>query len=225
MGFGQYQTVSYIRSQCADGLSGLSTYFPIAAAKVKVIERVSQTNLEWTGVQNGLFIDLYTSPKAPSYFQPMAMVVDIQGNTASIPGTGDEPITFTHTYDLAKFVVALVLSKERWEKVSVVIGDKITWNEFVTIAEEAKGVKFTITHESPETLQAGKITELPSHSHIYPFFPKEAFQGMLSLFYTAFAKGDFELDTSSATFLNDKFPEIRVRSVKELVNQAWGISY
>lgn len=57
---------------------------------------------------------------------------------AFIPGDGKPMITFTYTKDVAKFVVeALVL--EAWDRNTYVIGDRMTWEEFVNVAEEARG--------------------------------------------------------------------------------------
>lgn len=196
--------------------------FPVAKTKVEIVDAISKTNLEWTGVQNGLFTDFYTAPKVKSYLNPLPLVLDIQGNAAGIPGTGDEPIVFTHTFDVAKYVAELILDTRKWNPVSVIIGDKISWNEFVKIAEKVKGTKFEVTYESNDTLKQGKITELPSHPHIYPFFPKEAMQGMFSSFGLLFAGGDFDLKVNSSTSLNERYPDIKPRTVKELAQEAWG---
>jgi hypothetical protein len=69
----------------------------------------------------------------------LVFAVDIANNVAAIPGTGDVPIVFTHTFDVAKFVAALVGVPD-WSERSTVIGDKKSWNEFVAIAEEVKGL-------------------------------------------------------------------------------------
>ena len=178
--------------------------------------------MEWTGIQNGLFTDFYVSPKVKSYLDPFDMVLDIRANAAAIPGTGDEPVVFTHTFDVAKYVAELVSSKQQWSEKSIIAGDKITWNEFVQIAEQVRGTKFNVTYDTIDTLKQGKVTELPSHPQVYPFFPKEALQGMLSSFGLAFAYGEFDLKVDSGNSLNERFPEIKPRTVKELVQEAWG---
>jgi hypothetical protein len=193
--------------------------FPVAKTKVEIINAVTQTNLEWTGVQNGLFTDFYVAPKVKSYLTPLPLVLDIQGNAAGIPGTGDEPVVFTHTSDISKYVAELVLDPNPWDQTSTIIGDKITWNDFVKIAEDVKGTKFEVTYESSDK---GKITELPSHPHLYPFFPKEAMQGLFSSFGLLFARGDFDLKTDPANSLNIRYPGIKPKTVRELVQEAWG---
>jgi len=196
--------------------------FPVAKTKMEIIDTVRETNLEWTEVRNGLFTDFYVAPKVKSYISPLPLVLDIQGNAAGIPGTGNEPLVFTYTFDIAKYVTELVLDSKPWGRVSVIVGDKITWNEFVKISEEVKGTKFQVTYESDESLKQGKVTELPSHPHIYPFFPKEALQGLSSSFGQLFAAGDFDLKSDSSNSLNARYSDIKPTSVKQLVQEAWG---
>ena len=185
-----------------------------------VIKAVSSTSLEYTAVYNGLFLDYFVAPKVKTYLYPLAIAVDIANNTAAIPGSGDYNVVFTHTTDVAKYVVAL-LSAGKWETESFIIGDKVTINEFVKIAEAARGLQFTITHDEVETLEKGQITELPSHPKMYPFFPKHAIQGMFSAFGRMWINGTFDFKPSSASLLNERFPDIRPRSVRELINEAW----
>jgi len=98
------------------------------------------TTLEYTRFHNGYFSDYWAFPKVPSYLsrQPLVYWIDMENNAAAIPGTGDVPAVFTHTTDLAKFVAAS-LDLPKWEPDYFVYGDRLTWNEFVRLAEEAKG--------------------------------------------------------------------------------------
>ena len=59
-------------------------------------------------------------------------------HTAAIPGSGNTPVAFTHTSDIAQFVVAS-LDLPEWPEESWIIGDKVTWNEALRLAEAAKG--------------------------------------------------------------------------------------
>jgi nucleoside-diphosphate-sugar epimerase len=95
-------------------------------------------DLEWTLFYIGFFMDYFGMPNLPSYLTPLVVLMDMVGNTAAIPGDGNTPVTFTHTSDVGKFVAASV-DLEKWDRVSVVIGDKMTMNEAVKLAEEAKG--------------------------------------------------------------------------------------
>jgi hypothetical protein len=209
--------VQPVNHKCADSLR-VATYFPIAKFRIDFVKALEATSLEHTSVLNGYFLDYFVAPKVKSYMAPAAVVLDIANNSAAIPGSGNVPVVLTHSSDVARFVVAL-MKQPRWEKDSYVIGDKVTWNEFLRLAEEAKGTKFTVVHDSLEKLRSGQITELPSHPALYPFFPKPMLQGFFAAFGIMFEQGEFDFCPSHS--LNDEFPDIKPRTVKELVMEAW----
>ncbi|QKD56884.2 uncharacterized protein FOBCDRAFT_241585 [Fusarium oxysporum Fo47] len=170
----------------------IASYFPIAQAKFNTIAALEATStLEYSAVLNGYFADYWVVPKVKSYQDPMPLVVDMVKNFAAIPGSGNELVTFTHTFDVARFVAALV-GAPKWEKESYIIGDKVSWNQFVQYAQEAKGVKFTIKNDSVEDLKNGRVTELPSH-----------------------------FDLNPERTLNEAFPEVKARKIKDLLLEAW----
>lgn len=97
------------------------------------------TELEWTRFHNGYFLDYYGPPSSlKSYMTRVAWAVDVASKKAGIPVTGDEPMTFTYTFDVAKFAVA-ALDLPKWDELTYCYGDKLTWNEFLGLAEEARG--------------------------------------------------------------------------------------
>ncbi|KAI5923674.1 hypothetical protein F4810DRAFT_710417 [Camillea tinctor] len=173
----------------------IATYFPIVQGKFEVLKRLDSTSLEFTAVLNGCFLDYWVLPKVKSYLDPLTLVIEVANNVAAIPGSGDVP------------------------KESYIIGDKVTWNEFLRVVEEAKGVKFTVTQDPMDELKAGRITELPSHPHMYPSFPKEMSQGLFAAFGRMFEEGVFDLKHPNT--LNDQFPDIKTRTIRELVFEAW----
>ncbi|KAF9771783.1 hypothetical protein IL306_010554 [Fusarium sp. DS 682] len=197
----------------------IASYFPIAQAKLNTIAALEATStLEYSAVLNGYFADYWVVPKVKSYQDPMPLVVDMVNNFAAIPGSGNELVTFTHTFDVARFVAALV-GAPKWEKESYIIGDKVSWNQFVQYAQEAKGVKFTIKNDSVEDLKNGRVTELPSHVHMYAFFPKPMLQGMFAAFGRMFVEGEFDLNPERT--LNEAFPEVKAQKIKDLLLEAW----
>ncbi|PGH28099.1 hypothetical protein AJ80_00357 [Polytolypa hystricis UAMH7299] len=191
---------------------------PLVKGKLDATKKLRSSGLEFTMVSNGFFMDYYGLPKVKSYQQPFVLAVDMAGDAAAIPGSGNTPVVFTHTFDVAKFVAALV-GQEGWAERSIIIGDKKTWNEVVAIAEDVKGIKFNVTHDSEETLKTFQVTELPSHPPVYPFFPKEQLQYILATFGTWTAAGDFNL--SEQDTLNNRFPEIKTVSINEVLQQGW----
>jgi hypothetical protein len=98
-------------------------------------------NLEYTAFYSGFFLDYWGMPGVASHMPPFTMVLDIANNAAAIPGSGDVPITFTHTKDTAKFVAAS-LDLEKWDEESFVMGEKLTFNEALKVVEDVKGMFF-----------------------------------------------------------------------------------
>ncbi|KAK0389982.1 hypothetical protein NLU13_3555 [Sarocladium strictum] len=195
----------------------LAPYFPPAGQKLDILAKLEKTSLDYTAVYNGLFLDYYVHG-VPSYLSPITFAVDVAHNAAAIPGTGNEPVVFTHTSDVANFVAAYVESS-KWEKEVYIIGDKLSLDEFVKLLEEVKGVKFTVSYDSEEDMRAGKVTELPSHVHAYPFLPKPIFQGFMGGMGLMVADGSFDLKAERT--LNSEFPSIKPQSVKELLIKAY----
>ena len=90
---------------------------------------------------NGIFLDYFAPQSLKSHLAPNTSAIDIPNRAAAIPGDGNVPVTFTYTYDVAQYVVQ-ALSMERWEKETRVVGDTVTWNEFVAVAEQILGQSF-----------------------------------------------------------------------------------
>lgn len=114
------------------------SHFPPAMPKMASEKELEKTSLEWTAVCLGFFLDYFGMPKVKSHLQPVTMAIDVVAAKAAIPGNGDVPGVFAYSQDVGKFVAAL-LTLPRWEKESYVIGDKLTWNECLKLAEDARG--------------------------------------------------------------------------------------
>ncbi|KAB8207157.1 hypothetical protein BDV34DRAFT_223722 [Aspergillus parasiticus] len=129
-----------------------ASVFPPIKGKLLAAEKLRSSGLEYTLVSNGFFMDYYGLPKVKSYLQPFVFAVDMANNTAAIPGSGNVPVVFTHTFDVAQYVAALI-SEENWNERSIIIGDKLTWNDLVSLAEATKGTKFDVTYDGEEKLK------------------------------------------------------------------------
>jgi hypothetical protein len=190
----------------------VASIFPLANNKLAVLSALSTTSLTNTTVINGFFMDYFGIPHVKSYLGPFPLVLDIAAARAAIPGSGAVPIALTYSFDIGRFVAQL-LQAPKWEKESVIVGDKVSWNEFLAIAEEARGVKFEVAHDSMEVLQQGKVTELPGQKELYPFFPKEALQGLAAVFGLMMEKGFFDIEGKDVGF--------KTKTARELVEEAW----
>ena len=99
-------------------------------------DALRQTSLEWTRFHIGFFLDYYAPPTLESRVRSTAFVVDMQHKVAGIPGTGDDLMTWTHTSDVA-VATAAALYLPMWKEDMCFWGDKMSWNEFLKLAEQA----------------------------------------------------------------------------------------
>ncbi|KAH8748111.1 hypothetical protein F5883DRAFT_509355 [Diaporthe sp. PMI_573] len=190
----------------------------LAKPKIILTDALEKTNLEHTTWYTGYFADYYISPPLKSYINTLTIMVDVANNAAGIPGSGDVPVAFIYTLDLAKFVAAS-LALPKWRRETYLVGDKMTLNRLVELAESVKGVTFQVAYDSVDSLEAGKITELPGHLGSYQFFPKEQLQALLAAFGLMFERGIF--DVKAGHTVTQDFPDIKLRSMKELLDEAW----
>ncbi|KAF4962146.1 hypothetical protein FSARC_9763 [Fusarium sarcochroum] len=190
-----------------------------ARNKLRAQEELRKTSLEWTSIHNGFFLDFWGSSNVKSYLPRAATFIDTPHRTAAIPGSGDVPVTFTYSRDVARFVAAF-LEVNKWERATFIIGDKVTWNQLLKIVEEATGDKFSVTYDSVEKLEKGEVTELPGHVPAYARVPKTILQKTLAAYGLWSVKGAFDLDARKT--LNDAFPDIKPISVKDFMEESWG---
>lgn len=114
---------------------------------IAAVETLRRSDLEFTVFHNGIFLDYFipSETRLKSYLRPNVFVIDIAKKVAAIPGDGNAPLTLTYTFYLARFVVqSLDLKDGEWEEQSRVIGDEISWNEFVGLAEEISGMYHSV---------------------------------------------------------------------------------
>ncbi|KAF2193702.1 NAD(P)-binding protein [Zopfia rhizophila CBS 207.26] len=197
--------------------------FSYATLKVAFLDSLKSTNLEWTAFYVGIFLDYYV-PGFPTYTKfPSPFCVDTVNNVAGISGSGDYPVVFTHTFDIAKFAVA-ALSLEKWENKYFVVGDKVSFNELVRLAEEVKGVKFEVHYDSIEKMKGGQVTEIPAREKIYELLggteeSKKMIQEMMAQLGLFLVEGLISYE--GVKTLNEKFPEIKPMKVKEALEKAF----
>ncbi|KAL4904153.1 hypothetical protein BDW74DRAFT_168586 [Aspergillus multicolor] len=180
------------------------------------IETLRSSDLEFTVFHNGIFLDYFIKPESgvKSYLKPNVFVVDIVNKVAAIPGDGTSPVTFTYTFDLAKFVVA-ALDLQVWKEESCVVSDEMPWNSFVGLAEEVLKTKFEIHLDSVEKLKRFEITELPGHIPLYERFPKKAFQWFMAIFEMFTLDGGPRLARERS--LTEMFPGVRTITARDVL--------
>jgi nucleoside-diphosphate-sugar epimerase len=100
--------------------------------------RLKTSNLEYTRVIPGFFMDYWGMPHVQTHLQPFSFGIDISSATAAIPGDGNNVICMTYTYDVATYLVKALDLKE-WPEFSVIVGDEVTYNQILSMAEEFTG--------------------------------------------------------------------------------------
>ncbi|KAF2106600.1 hypothetical protein BDV96DRAFT_654602 [Lophiotrema nucula] len=201
--------IAYPRS-FIDELPTLIDYFA-------AIEELKKSGLQWTVFLNGCFLDYWAQPHIKSYLKPAPFAIDIANRQAALPGNGNSLITFTYSFDVARFVVA-ALDLSEWPEESRIAGDALTWNEVVRLAEETLDCKFSVVYDDVETLSTGRITELPCQKPCYERFPKLQFQWFMSMF------SRWTMDEKICHIpgeLNVQFPKIKCMTVKDMLDTFW----
>ena len=165
-------------------------------------------------------MDYWGGPSIKTNLNSAIIAIDIAANAAGIPGTGDEPVAFAYTYDVVR-VVAEVLSMApgSWQDITYIVGDKLTWNEFLALAEEAKGTSFTVAYDSEEKLARGEMTELPNHVEAYARTSKDELVEIYSKLGLMMVRGAFDLDLGLS--VSRQYPDIKMLTVREMLQRAW----
>ena len=108
-------------------------------SSLALLRQQQPSRLSYTVVYNGYFMDYFGMPHCESYMLPETPFLDIAARKAAIPGSGTEPVAWTYTKDVAKYVLGLVRSEAPWPAETVIVGDKLSFNEVLAIAEQVRG--------------------------------------------------------------------------------------
>jgi nucleoside-diphosphate-sugar epimerase len=114
-----------------DWLDSVQYYFAAA-------ELLQKTHLQYTRVSPGFFMDYWGMPVVRSNLMPCTFGISIQHCQAAIPGDGNDVMSMTYSYDMAAFLVRL-LDVEDWPEHSIIVGDEVTYNQILAMAEEIRG--------------------------------------------------------------------------------------
>lgn len=100
--------------------------------------RLKSSSLKYTRVIPGFFMDYWGMPLARTNLQPYTFGISLSDRIAAIPGDGNDIICMTYTYDMANYVVKL-FDLDEWPEFSVIVGDQVTYNQLLQMAEEIRG--------------------------------------------------------------------------------------
>ncbi|EXL40687.1 hypothetical protein FOCG_16839 [Fusarium oxysporum f. sp. radicis-lycopersici 26381] len=193
------------------------THVPSYQWKLKAVDALEKTNLEFSLVSIGLFLDYWAVPRIPTHIRAANIIIDPENNAAVIPGDGNTPVVFTHSTDAAKFTVAL-LDLPDWKRRYAIITNRMTLNEAVRLAEEVKGVKFDVKYFSVEQMKRGENDLTPSMKKALPEEMHGGMETMLALSGIGMATGSN--DIQGIDDLVVKFPDVKPITVRD-VWEAW----
>lgn len=105
-------------------------------------------DVEWTVINQGWIMDYVAmfekngqyGDKSYMKSQQTMWAIDMAGWKATIPGTGDEPATFTSAADVGKAVVALGTTSKPWQNHTYLQGELSTWNKLAKKLEAFYGM-------------------------------------------------------------------------------------
>ena len=195
------------------------TALPSYAWKLKAVERLNQSSLEYTLFSNGMFLDYMTSPRVPTPLPFSVPVwIDLENKFAAIPGDGEGVIAMTHTSDISRFVAA-VLDLPHWEKRYHLIGDRLSINNMVRVAEEIIGVTFHKHYDQKENLLKHRSTLLPTaQALLFPGIDEAFIMGMVAAAGVRVIDDEMDLDVNLS--VNRLFPDMKTRTFRDAV-QIW----
>ncbi|GFF33484.1 isoflavone reductase homolog P3 [Aspergillus udagawae] len=179
-------------------------------------ELLQKSHLQYTRVIPGFFMDYWGMPVVCTNLTPCTFGINIQHCQAAIPGDGYDVMCMTYTYDMAAFLLRL-LDVEDWPEFSIVVGDEVTYNQLLEMAEEIRGQKFQVTYDSEESIKDGRVT-LPPMPEGNPYSPEDL-QEMTALVSRLTIAGVFKLPDQNR--LNDRFPDLQPVKMRQFLQDAW----
>ncbi|OJJ31616.1 hypothetical protein ASPWEDRAFT_72512 [Aspergillus wentii DTO 134E9] len=177
---------------------------------------LKKSSLQYTRVVPGFFMDYWGMPNVRTNIDPLTFGINIAKGQAAIPGDGNDVISMTYTYDMAKVLVR-ALDLEEWPEFSVIVGQDVTYNQLLRWAEEIRGKKFQVVYDSADKINQNQVTVPPMPDGIG--YSEEEIQEMTALVSRLTVAGAFKLPVENR--LNARFPGINLVSVKEFLTNAW----
>ncbi|KAJ5473381.1 hypothetical protein N7475_002947 [Penicillium sp. IBT 31633x] len=177
--------------------------------------RLKASGLKYTRVIPGFFMDYWGMPRLQSHLQPFTFGIDISSGTAAIPGDGNNVICMTYTYDMATYLVK-ALELDEWPKFTVIVGDEVTYNQILSMAEEFTGKRFKVTYDTPDQIESGDVTIPPQPEGIV--YSSDEVKEVTALVSRLTVNNVFQLPNDR---LNTRFPAIKPVSMREFLQNAW----
>lgn len=104
----------------------------------EAIDALEKTDLEYTRIVNGWFLDYYGMPHWKTSLHPWINILNMEQKWAVIPSDGAARATFITTQDLGRFLGRL-MDAPAWDKESAIVGNEMQFNDLLDLAEKIRG--------------------------------------------------------------------------------------
>ncbi|KAI4948172.1 hypothetical protein J4E91_006166 [Alternaria rosae] len=198
---------------------GILDVYPSAKWWLDAADLLRSSHIDFTRVFLGWYSDYFAMPHVKSNMKPFNYALDFKNRKAVLPGDGNSAVSFMHSTDVAKYIVAMLDEQKKWPELSPLATDSLTWKKAVEMAEKITGTKWDVTYDTIENLEKGKATVLEQSEGSYEF-PVEFIQPLIVEFSLMAVR--VNMDASKDGLRNDEFPEIHPIGVEELMQKAWG---
>ncbi|KAJ5949581.1 hypothetical protein N7454_001165 [Penicillium verhagenii] len=178
-------------------------------------DRLKNSTLKYTRVIPGFFMDYWGMPRVQTNLHPYVFGINIAKREAAIPGDGNDVICMTYTQDMAYYVIK-ALDLDVWPEFSVIVGDEVTYNQILSMAEEITGTKFRVTYDSIDKINAGDVTVPPCLDDTDSF---DETKEMTALVSRLTVSGVFQFPKENR--LNAQFPDVCPMRMRELLEKCW----
>lgn len=198
---------------------GILDVYPSAKWWLDAADLLRSSHIDFTRVFLGWYSDYFAMPHVKSNMKPFNYALDFKNKKAVLPGDGNSAVSFIHSTDLAKYIVATLDDEKKWPELSPFASDAMTWKKAVELAEKVTGTKWDITYDTIDKLEKGQATVLQQPEGSYEF-PPEFIQPLVVEFSMLAVR--VNMDVSKDGLRNHEFPQIHPIGVEELMQKAWG---
>ena len=110
---------------------------PLSRYTFEAIDDLETTNLEYTRIANGWFLDYYGMPHWKCNLEPWINIINMESKWAVIPADGNIQASFLTSQDMSRFAARL-MDLDKWDKISAIRANTLSFNELIEAAEKAR---------------------------------------------------------------------------------------
>ncbi|RMJ19472.1 hypothetical protein CDV36_000865 [Fusarium kuroshium] len=191
---------------------------------------LEKTNLEFSYIYPGMFMDYYGMPKFPTQLRPLCFFIDPANQVAVLPEDGEAKMSMSLTTDVARYT-ALALDLDKWPRVMTTTASTITLKNLVRLFEKYTGREFYVAYQPVSKFLGHDSMLLPENGAIAERFPQRfpgglnQIRALIADLEASVALGAYNLDTVEGQLnLTEAFegktaPPTRI---EDLMKTAWG---